>query len=97
MRNMKLSTKAMTISGGLIWGFAMFLAGLGHLFRPAFGTSFLMAMSSLFPGFHVARTWESILIGVVWGCVDGAIGGFIFAWLYDLVMDRSMHHRVGSA
>ena len=27
---MKLSTKAMTISGGLVWGLAMLLAGLGH-------------------------------------------------------------------
>jgi hypothetical protein len=93
---MKLSTKAMTISGGLVWGLAMLLAGLGHFLRSTFGTGFLIAMSSLYPGFHVARTWESVLIGVVWGFVDGAIGGFIFAWLYDLMMDKSMHHHVGS-
>jgi hypothetical protein len=94
---MKLSTRAMTISAGLVWAFAMLLAGLGHLLRPSFGTGFLTAMSSLYPGFHVARTGVSVLIGVLWGFVDGAIGGFIFARLYDLVMDKSMHRGVGSA
>jgi hypothetical protein len=90
---MRLSTKALTIAAGLVWALGMFLAGLGHLLRPAFAMDFLAAMSSLYPGFHVARTWVSVIIGTVYGFVDGAISGFIFAWLYDLVTDESYRHR----
>jgi membrane associated rhomboid family serine protease len=28
------------------------------------------------------------VIGLVWASVDGLIGGAIFAWLYNLIMDK---------
>ena len=28
------------------------------------------------------------VIGLVWGAIDGLIAGAIFAWLYNIIVDR---------
>jgi len=80
---MKLSLKAVAISGALLWGGAIFLVGLINLSRPTYGLDFLQVTSSVYPWFHASHTLSSVLIGTVDGLVDGAIGAFIFAALYN--------------
>jgi len=33
--------------------------------------------------FGYSFTYVGAVIGGIWGFVDGAIGGFVFAWLYN--------------
>ena len=48
-------------------------------------------MSSVYPGFHTTRTVGEVLLGTVYGFVDGAIGGYLFALLYNWIKAMSAH------
>ncbi len=80
---MRLSTKAMAIAGGLLWGGALLLVGLLHMARPGYGTEFLRMTGSVYPWFHGASSAGDVLVGAVDGLVDGTIAGFVFGWLYN--------------
>lgn len=82
---MSLSPRALAITGGLIWGASLLWVGGMHQLVPSYGTGFLDAVQSVYPGFHSARTMTNTLVGTMYGIVDGAIGGLVFAWLYNLV------------
>lgn len=86
---MSLSPRALAITGGLIWGACLLLVGVAHTLVPTYGVGFLDAMQSLYPGFHSARTMTSTLVGTGYGIVDGAVGGFIFAVIYNFVAPGS--------
>jgi hypothetical protein len=85
---MRLSLKALTIVCGLIWGGAIACVGLVHLASPAYGSSFLEGISSVYPGFHGARSLGDALVGAAYGLIDGGFGGFFFGWLYTLFVGR---------
>ena len=85
---MRLSMKAMAVTTGVLWGGAVLLVGLVHLTRPAYGRSFLNWVGSVYPGFHGARDLPDVLVGSGYAVVDGAVGGLMFAWLYDRVADK---------
>jgi hypothetical protein len=80
---MKLSLKAIAISGALVWGGAILLVGLINLSRPGYGLDFLQMTSSVYPWFHDSHALSSVLVGTIDGLVDGAIAGLIFAALYN--------------
>jgi hypothetical protein len=82
---MKLSISAIALTMGLLGAGCMLLVGLINLATPAYGTDFLRMMSSVYPGFHDSRTLLSVLIGTVYGFADGAIGGLVFASIYDWI------------
>jgi hypothetical protein len=79
---MRLSIKAFTLSSATLWGLAMLLAGLIHMADPSYGSEFLRMMSSVYPGADTAPTLGRVLIGTVYGFVDGAIAGFLFGLFY---------------
>jgi len=39
-------------------------------------------MSSIYPGADSVRTLGSVLLGALYGFIDGAIVGFVFGFLY---------------
>ena len=81
---MKLNVKAMAISFALLWGvLAMFLTGLANLMWPPYGRAFLELMASVYPGYSATPSFLQVIVGALYGLVDGAIGGAIFAWLYN--------------
>lgn len=80
---MKLSVKAFAITAGLLWGGAILSVTLVNLAAPTYGQAFLDLCSSIYPGFHASRTIRSVVIGTLYGLLDGGIGGAIFAWLYN--------------
>jgi hypothetical protein len=84
---MRLSVKAMAFAVGLTWGGGVAFVALIHLAFPAYGTSYLAFVSSIYPGFHGASSFGDALLGTVYGLIDGAGGGCIFAWLYNLVAE----------
>ena len=80
---MKLSLKAIAISGALVWGGAILLVGLINLSRPGYGLDFLQMTSSVYPWFHDSHTLSSVLIGTIDGLVDGAVAALTFAAIYN--------------
>jgi len=79
---MRLSLKAVTLSASILWGLAVLFVGLVHMADPAYGTEFLRMISSVYPGADTAPTLGRVLLGTVYGLVDGAIAGYIFGLLY---------------
>ncbi len=81
---MRLSLKGMTIAAGLLWGGAILFLGLINLVRPTYGANFLQAISSVYPWFHASRSFVDVVIGTLDALIDGAVAGFLLAWLYNL-------------
>jgi len=40
-------------------------------------------MSSVYPGYHATRSIAEVIVGTLYGVVDGLVGGAVFAWLYN--------------
>jgi len=86
---MKLSVRAFAFTAGLIWGGAILAAGLVNLAYPGYGRAFLELCSSIYPGYHAAGSFASVVVGTLYGLLDGGIAGAIFAWLYNLFAGKS--------
>jgi hypothetical protein len=85
---MQLSAKALAIVCAIFWGASILLVGLINLATPAYGANFLHGLSSVYPGFHASRTIIDVLVGTGYGVVDAAIGGYLFAWVYNFFVPR---------
>jgi hypothetical protein len=82
---MRLSLKGMATASALLWGGGILCLGLLHLASPSYGAGFLEGVSSIYPGFHGARSLGDALVGTGYALIDGGVGGSVFAWLYNLV------------
>ena len=83
---MNISVKAFTLSSAILWGSAMLLVGLIHMVSPSYGVEFLRIMSSVYPGADTAPTMGRVLLGALYGVVDGAVAGACFSWLCSAFM-----------
>jgi ABC-type nitrate/sulfonate/bicarbonate transport system permease component len=81
---MRVSLKAITLSSAILWGLAMLLVGMIHMADPSYGGAFLRIMSSVYPGADTAPTLWRVLLGTLYGIVDGGVAGFLFGWLYSM-------------
>ncbi|MGB5152543.1 MAG: hypothetical protein WBN74_02815 [Candidatus Sulfotelmatobacter sp.] len=79
---MKLNTKALALTSAILWGLAMLVTSLANLIWGNFGQQFLQTMSSVYPGYHATRSITEVIVGTLYGAVDGFVGGAVFAWLY---------------
>lgn len=85
---MRFNVVALAITTGLFWGAAILLVSLASLIWPGYGVAFLDVTASVYPGYHAGTGIGSVVVGTVYALVDGAIGGAIFAWLYNFVASR---------
>jgi hypothetical protein len=85
---MKLSAKALAITLGLLWGGAMLILGTLNMMIPPYGADVLVVMGSVYPGIYGAGTMSEALLGAAYGAVDGALGGLLIAWLYNVVVEK---------
>jgi hypothetical protein len=84
---MRLDAKAFAIAFSLIWAGMILLVGIAHLVWPAYGGDLLAIAASIYPGYHVGGL-GSVIVGTLYALVDGAVGGFVFAWLYNAAAGR---------
>ncbi|MFB0516878.1 MAG: bacteriophage holin [Candidatus Neomarinimicrobiota bacterium] len=77
---MKLSVKALGLAAGIVWALAIFLLTYWFLLFGYEG-EMLSRLSNIYLGYSV--TWYGGFIGLVWGFVDGFIGGALLACLYN--------------
>ena len=77
---MKLNIKAMAIAFGLVWGISLFVITwwIILLDGSSDATTFI---GKFYRGYSLTPIGS--IVGFMWGLVDGAIGGAIFAWLYN--------------
>ena len=77
---MKLNVKALALTAGLWWGFGLFFMTWWIIaFEGITGDPTIIGR--LYRGYTVSPAGS--FIGLIWGLMDGLIGGAIFAWLYN--------------
>lgn len=84
---MKLSLKSLTITVALLWGGTVFLVAFFNYLSPPYGKAFLDMVSSVYPGYKTVGTLGSVIVGTLYALLDGAIGGALFAWIYNWFSD----------
>ncbi len=80
---MKLNVKALALTVALLMGGMVFFVGMANLMWPSYGGALLNMVDSIYPGYHAAKGFGSVIMGTLYGLVDGAIGGAIFGLLYN--------------
>lgn len=71
------------MASGILWGVAMLSMGVANLIWSSYGQQFLQLMASVYPGYHANRSFAEVIVGTLYGFVDGLVGGAVFAWLYN--------------
>jgi hypothetical protein len=79
---MKLNVRALALTCGLFWGSTLFLVTWWVILFEGV-THDPLPLGHIYRGFDVSPIGS--LIGLLWGFVDGLIGGAIFAWLYNFI------------
>ncbi len=86
---MTLNVKAAALTVGLVWGILGMLAtGVGNLVVPGYGQALLYVMASVYPGYAATPSVGQVIIGTLYGLVDGAVVGAVIAWLYNTIASR---------
>jgi len=77
---MKLNTKALALSSGILCGLTVFIVTIWLLLVGSGGKT-ISLLSNFYLGYSFS--YGGAFIGLIWGFVDGLIFGFLFAWLYN--------------
>jgi len=85
---MKLSVKGIALTSAILWGGCILLTGTLNRIWPSYGLTCLQVVDSIYPGYHAGSGFINVLVGTLYGLLDGAIGGFLFAWLYNLLTSK---------
>jgi hypothetical protein len=85
---MRLNVTALALTVGLFCGAAILIVASANLIWPSYGRTFLDLAASVYPGYHPFSGIGSIITGTLYGFADGAIGGAVFGWLYNLLAHR---------
>lgn len=77
-----LSPKGLGLALGVLWGVALALLTMVSLLTgTGYGQEALGLIGGIYPGYAVS--WVGVVLGLVYGFVDGLIGGALIAWLYN--------------
>jgi hypothetical protein len=79
----KLSISAVATTSALVWAGCVLALTAVNMAAPAYGTSVLHGLASIYPGFHADGSASAMLVGTVYALIDGGIGGCVFAWVYN--------------
>lgn len=77
---MKLSAKSLGLALGIICGLSVFIMTVLSTY-----TGYLQHWSELLLGVYpyYELTLQGAIAGLVWGFLDGFIGGIVLAWIYN--------------
>lgn len=86
---MRMDIKALSLTVALVWGGSILLIGLANLIWTTYGVAFLEVVASIYPGYRGDSSFGQVIVGTLYGLVDGFIGGLIIGWLYNLFIPKS--------
>ena len=89
-----LSVKALSITFAIFWGGSILITGLANLIWPSYGTAFLEVAASIYSGYQTTASFGAVMVGTLYGLLDGFIAGLIIGWLYNLFAARSAAETV---
>jgi len=82
---MKLSVKGLALTTAIVWGGCILLTGTLNQIWAGYGVAFLDMARSIYPGYQAMSGFTGVIVGTLYGVVDGLIGGAVFAWLYNML------------
>ena len=83
---MKLNVKAFALTCGIIWGIALFmLTWIIIAFEGITADRTLIGL--VYRGYNISPLGS--IVGLIYALIDGAVGGAIFAWLYNFIVART--------
>ena len=77
----RLDPKACGLALGTLWAAGLIIIALFSMFHGSYGNTIIGILSSVYLGYD--NTIPGAIIGGIWGFVDGGVGGWLFAWLYN--------------
>lgn len=83
---MKLDVKAFAMTAGLLWGAGLFLM-TWWLIAWEGSTGDATLLGRFYFGYRISPVGS--VIGLLWAIPDGALGGAIFAWIYNQFAKRT--------
>ena len=82
---MKLNVKAFALACGILWAFGVFFLTWWLILLEGPKTEGCL-LNRIYRGYTITPIGS--IIGAIWGFFDAGIGGFIFAWLYNLLAGK---------
>jgi hypothetical protein len=81
------------LAGGILWGLCMFVTTIISMYT-GYASQWLMLMSNVYPGYSISGSGS--LLGLLYGFIDGFVGLFLLAWIYNKLNNGKKHsHRKG--
>ncbi|HIB97959.1 MAG TPA: hypothetical protein EYO69_05925 [Candidatus Thioglobus sp.] len=77
----KLNTKSVALSLGIMWSLGILFISILTLITNSYLHNVVDFLSTIYLGYSLS--FSGIIAGMIWGFFDAAIGGFVFAWLYN--------------
>ena len=81
---MRLNIWAFTVTCAIILAVTILVVGIVNIYVEGYGWMVLQIASSIYPGYDATSNFGSVLVGTGYALVDGAIGGLIFSFIYNL-------------
>jgi hypothetical protein len=85
---MRLNIAAVATAFGILWGAGILIVAAANMIWPDYGQAFLQLCASIYPGYRPGTGVGSVLTGTIYALADGAVGGAVFAWLYNMFAAR---------
>ena len=82
---MRFCVRTLALTCGILWAVIFFVMALAQQVWPGYGMAFLELMDSVYPG-YAPGGFGSVIMGSLYALLDGAIGGAVFAWLYNRIL-----------
>ena len=80
---MRFSVRAVALTGAILWGGLVLLMGIANAIWPSYGALFMQLLDSIYPGYHATGSAGSVIVAALYAIVDGAVVGFLIAWIYN--------------
>ena len=81
-----LNKKNFGLAGGILWGSALFFVTLISLWT-GYANELSGILKAVYPGYSISMLGS--IIGLAYGFLDGFIGLYIFAWIYNVLEKKT--------
>ena len=88
----RFNIAALALAVGLFWGAAILIVSAANLLWPGYARLFLDLAGSIYPGYRPGGGPGSVIVGTLYGLVDGAAAGAVIGWMYN-TLAASMKRR----